>query len=93
MSRSENGTSGSLIVTETPPANDTNQNNVIRLTLKNKNKPSVKWTEDVVDNEFLNKKSSKKCCIYSKPRRWDESDSESSGDEEDGHHPDCEHHK
>ena len=56
-----NGTSGSLIVTETPPVNyDTNnQNNVVTIKLKNPTKPSVKWTEDVVDNEFLNKKSSK----------------------------------
>lgn len=40
-------------------------------------KSGVVWTEDTVDNEFLGKKSSKKCCIYHKPRAFDESSSES----------------
>ncbi|CAG5048143.1 unnamed protein product [Parnassius apollo] len=44
----------------------------------------VVWTEDTVDNENMNKKKSKCCCIYEKPRRFGESDSESSDDE-------CEH--
>mmetsp|Transcript_6605 Transcript_6605/g.10904 ORF Transcript_6605/g.10904 Transcript_6605/m.10904 type:complete len:131 (+) Transcript_6605:24-416(+) len=38
----------------------------------------IEWTKDTVDNEFLNKKSSKSCCIYHKPRRFDESDSDES---------------
>merc|ERR1711870_136968 len=37
------------------------------------------WTEDTVDNEHMNKKKSKKCCIYSKPRAFGESSSESEG--------------
>ncbi|CAG9567582.1 unnamed protein product [Danaus chrysippus] len=41
------------------------------------NAKKVVWTEDTVDNEHMNKKKSKCCCIYEKPRRWDESDSES----------------
>ncbi|XP_045542880.1 E3 ubiquitin-protein ligase PPP1R11 [Papilio machaon] len=41
----------------------------------------VGWTEDTVDNEHMNKKKSKCCCIYEKPRRFDESESESSEDE------------
>ncbi|XP_062533119.1 E3 ubiquitin-protein ligase PPP1R11-like isoform X2 [Bombyx mori] len=44
----------------------------------------VVWTEDTVDNEHMNKKKSKCCCIYEKPRRFGESDSEDSDDE-------CEH--
>ncbi|XP_060802822.1 E3 ubiquitin-protein ligase PPP1R11 [Amyelois transitella] len=44
----------------------------------------VVWTEDTVDNENMNKKKSKCCCIYEKPRRFGESDSETSDDE-------CEH--
>ncbi|CAK1603593.1 unnamed protein product [Parnassius mnemosyne] len=44
----------------------------------------VVWTEDTVDNENMNKKKSKCCCIYEKPRRFGESESESSDDE-------CEH--
>ncbi|CAF0862055.1 unnamed protein product [Didymodactylos carnosus] len=29
--------------------------------------PRVRWTEETVDNEFMNKKKSKCCCIYVKP--------------------------
>mmetsp|Transcript_6040 Transcript_6040/g.8376 ORF Transcript_6040/g.8376 Transcript_6040/m.8376 type:complete len:134 (-) Transcript_6040:356-757(-) len=39
-------------------------------------KRAIEWTEDTVDNEFLNKKSSKICCVYHKPRKFDESDSD-----------------
>lgn len=46
----------------------------------------VVWKEDVVDNEGAGKKKSKICCIYHKPRRWDESSDESSDDS------DCEGH-
>ncbi|CAG8471332.1 12676_t:CDS:2 [Racocetra persica] len=58
----------------------------------------VKWDENVVDNEGMGKKKSKICCIYHRPRSFDESSDEdsSSCDEsdhdnegEDGHH----HHK
>ena len=36
----------------------------------------VSWTTDTVDNEMLNRKKSKCCCVYKKPRGWDESSSE-----------------
>ncbi|ELA42416.1 uncharacterized protein VICG_00515 [Vittaforma corneae ATCC 50505] len=32
--------------------------------VKLKRKKQVTWTEDTVDNERLNKKSSKVCCIF-----------------------------
>ena len=38
----------------------------------------IKWTEDTVDNEFLNRKSYKGGCVYHKPRAFDESDSDES---------------
>jgi len=42
----------------------------------------VTWSEDVVDNEHMGKKKSKKCCIYHKPRTFGEwSDSEDSDHE------------
>ncbi|XP_038210560.1 succinate--hydroxymethylglutarate CoA-transferase-like [Zerene cesonia] len=44
---------------------------------KQQTRKKVVWTEDTVDNEHMNKKKSKCCCIYEKPRRFDESDSES----------------
>ncbi|OQV15872.1 hypothetical protein BV898_09968 [Hypsibius exemplaris] len=50
------------------------------LTLKLK-KPrtsrEVHWAEGTVDNEGMDKKKSKCCCIYEKPKTFDESSSES----------------
>ena len=43
----------------------------------------VSWTTDTVDNEFLNKKKSKCCCIYQKPRNWDESSSDDENEDHD----------
>uniref|UniRef100_A0A161MPX3 E3 ubiquitin-protein ligase PPP1R11 n=1 Tax=Triatoma infestans TaxID=30076 RepID=A0A161MPX3_TRIIF len=50
----------------------------IRLTLR-KPKPAkqVKWSTETVDNEHLNRKKSKCCCIYEKPKNFGESSSES----------------
>ncbi|KAF9493308.1 hypothetical protein BDN71DRAFT_1450435 [Pleurotus eryngii] len=47
----------------------------------------VVWDEDVVDNEGCGRKSSKICCIYHKPRNFDESSSE-----EDSSDSDCDGH-
>ncbi|KAF8817479.1 hypothetical protein BYT27DRAFT_6813869 [Phlegmacium glaucopus] len=44
--------------------------------------PRVAWDEDVIDNEGIGKKKSKICCIYHKPRRFDESSDESSSDDD-----------
>eukprot|EP00483_Globobulimina_turgida_P010959 UN10980 len=44
---------------------------------KSTEQKSVTWDDSVIDNEFMNKKKSNKCCIYKKPHRWDESSSES----------------
>ncbi|EEB09775.1 protein phosphatase inhibitor [Schizosaccharomyces japonicus yFS275] len=38
----------------------------------------VHWSQNTVDNEHLNKKKSKICCIYHKLREFDESSSEES---------------
>ncbi|KZT02262.1 uncharacterized protein LAESUDRAFT_685741 [Laetiporus sulphureus 93-53] len=54
----------------------------------------VVWREDVVDNEGAGKKSSKICCIYHKPRRFDESSSEeSSSDSDSGSDSSCNHNR
>ncbi|KAH9064229.1 phosphatase inhibitor-domain-containing protein [Lactarius vividus] len=42
------------------------------------NRRRVAWSEDVVDNEGLGRKKSKICCIYHKPKRFDESSDENS---------------
>lgn len=48
-------------------------------------KKKVTWKEGTVDNEFMQKKSSKKCCIFHKQKPFDEDDS----DEDDiPHHSD-----
>ncbi|XP_022858182.1 protein phosphatase 1 regulatory subunit INH3 [Olea europaea var. sylvestris] len=44
-------------------------------------KKKVSWKEGTVDNEFMNKKRSKKCCIFHKEKPFDEDDS----DEDDYH--------
>lgn len=36
----------------------------------------VRWREDTVDNEGMNKKKSKCCCVYQKPLQFGESSSE-----------------
>ncbi|EFN55081.1 hypothetical protein CHLNCDRAFT_134971 [Chlorella variabilis] len=53
---------------------------VLRLMPKKKKKgKGVQWAEDVVDNEFMNKKKSKKCCIFHPQRQFGEwSDNEDS---------------
>ncbi|XP_068903575.1 uncharacterized protein [Tenebrio molitor] len=58
----------------------------LKLRLKKpKNDKKVKWTTETVDNEHMNKKKSKCCCIYEKPRNFDESSSDEDSDDE------CEH--
>lgn len=56
---------------------------------KKERKAKVAWDEDVVDNEGCGKKKSKICCIYHKPRRFDESSDESS--DSDASDSDCPH--
>lgn len=56
----------------------------VRLRLrKPKQCKKVQWTSNTVDNENMNKKKSKCCCIYEKPRKF----GESSSDEDD----ECDH--
>lgn len=57
----------------------------VRLRLrKPRSNKNVQWTQGTVDNEHMNKKKSKCCCIYEKPKNFGESSSEDSDDE-------CEH--
>ncbi|KAJ1734216.1 Type 1 phosphatases regulator ypi1 [Coemansia biformis] len=52
----------------TPGASDTGERPTPR---------RVQWTGDTVDNEYLDKKKSKVCCIFHKQRAFGESDSDS----------------
>jgi len=62
----------------------------LRARAKQRNTQRVAWDEGVVDNEGSGKKKSKICCIYHKPRRFDESSSEEVSDSEDEGHS-CAH--
>lgn len=68
-------------VTLTQEATQTNEE-VLRLTLHPR--PQVRWDENVVDNEGLGRKSSKRCCIFHKQRAFDESSTDSSEEDADG---------
>ena len=54
---------------------------VLRLRLPPRRKKGVRWAAGTVDNEHLGRKSSKKCCVYHKPRAFGESDSDDSDSE------------
>ncbi|VDL58353.1 unnamed protein product [Hymenolepis diminuta] len=40
----------------------------------------ITWAPGTVDNEYMGKKKSKCCCVYEKPRNWDDPSSSSSSD-------------
>ncbi|KAK0223551.1 phosphatase inhibitor-domain-containing protein [Armillaria fumosa] len=83
---SPNDGSRILTVTNAPPSEASSSVPTVgSLRLRGaRRKPRVAWSEDVVDNEGCGKKKSKICCIYHKPRRFDESsDEDSSSDESD----------
>ncbi|KAL2734234.1 succinate--hydroxymethylglutarate CoA-transferase [Vespula squamosa] len=72
-----------------PPVTYSYANNTdvptVRLRLrKPRSNKKVQWTQGTVDNEHMNKKKSKCCCIYKKPKNFGESSSDDSDDE-------CEH--
>ncbi|KAI3771910.1 hypothetical protein L6452_03082 [Arctium lappa] len=77
-------TTATTIITLENPAPP--QTTTLTLTL-NPRKKKVTWKEGTVDNEFLQKKSSKKCCIFHKQKPFDED----SSDDEDAHDHDHDH--
>ena len=74
--------SGTMTVTEENTGSSPNNEEVLQLTLQAR--PSVRWDENVVDNEGLGKKSSKRCCIFHKQRAFGESSTDSSDEESAG---------
>ncbi|KAF8947089.1 hypothetical protein BGZ47_010334 [Haplosporangium gracile] len=71
---------------------DDHAHGVLSLTGEPNTERRVQWDDDVIDNEHLNKKKSKICCIFKKQKEFgessdessSESDSDSSGSESDG---------
>ena len=49
---------------------------------------NVQWREDTVDNEHMNKRKSKICCIYQKPRTCPSDTSSCSSDSDCGNNYD-----
>ncbi|KAL4540171.1 hypothetical protein Ndes2437B_g01497 [Nannochloris sp. 'desiccata'] len=76
----EASTSQQAIQPPHPTATTAEQHLRLRLVpKKKKKKKGVAWAEDVVDNELMGKKKSKKCCIFHKQRQfgeWSDSDSD-----------------
>lgn len=68
-------------MTLTQQDNITDEVPVLRLTLQPRS--HVTWDDDVVNNEGLGRKSSKRCCIWHKQREFGESSTESSDDDGD----------
>jgi protein phosphatase 1 regulatory subunit 11 len=67
-----------VTLTETPTVPGESANEILRLTLAAR--PTVRWDENVQDNEGMGKKSSKRCCIFHKQRDFGESSTDSSAD-------------
>ncbi len=52
------------------------------LMLNLRGRPQISWAEETVDNEHLGRKSSKRCCIFHKVKKFAESDSDETSDDE-----------
>jgi Protein phosphatase inhibitor len=77
-------TTATMTMTEAPVASDESlEPEVLRLTLSS-TRPSVHWDENVLDNEGLGRKSSKRCCIFHRQRSFGESSTDSSDYDTDG---------
>ena len=62
------------------------------LTLRmNRKKKNVTWKEGTVDNEFLQRKTSKNCWIFHKDKPFDEDDSDDHGRSKKSHDHDHDH--
>ncbi|KIY44182.1 hypothetical protein FISHEDRAFT_78094 [Fistulina hepatica ATCC 64428] len=88
--RSRSPNDGSATMTLTPPdtVDDGNGNRglgVLRLRGAHRSgqRDHITWAENVVDNEGCGRKKSKICCIYHKPRTFDQSSSDDSTSDSD----------
>ena len=71
------GTTQTLVETEVAQAGTTQP----QLTLYLRERPGVTWSEDTIDNEGLGRRSSKRCCIFHKVKKFAESDSDESDED------------
>ncbi|KAH7426983.1 hypothetical protein KP509_10G025200 [Ceratopteris richardii] len=77
--------SESMTITVQQPSSLPSAAQVVNLRLRRRKK--VTWKEGTIDNEYLNKRSSKKCCIFHKEKPFDEDGS----DDEGNHDEHCDH--
>ncbi|KAK9837945.1 hypothetical protein WJX74_008227 [Apatococcus lobatus] len=54
----------------------------LRLKPRPRSRKAVKWAEDVVDNEEMNKKKSKKCCIFHAQQKFGQWNDDLDSDDE-----------
>ncbi|PFX33923.1 protein phosphatase 1 regulatory subunit 11-like [Stylophora pistillata] len=94
MAECPESSSDTVTVTEETSGSPSQQRLVLKLK-KPKSEKKVQWDASAVDNEFMGKKTSKCCCIYSKPKVFGDSSSESDSDDDDGcgHNSYCTGHK
>jgi protein phosphatase 1 regulatory subunit 11 len=73
----------SSLTTRTETTAETNQetHGIIRLQGESSNPVRVTFSNDTIDNEHLNRKKSKICCIYKKPYDPNVSSDESDSDD------------
>jgi len=79
MTTTIKGTSQTVVVTQQVVEE---QNNIVHLKQQSRR---IQWEEGTIDNEHMNKKKSSRCCIYHKPRKFDESSDESGSDCDEEH--------
>jgi protein phosphatase 1 regulatory subunit 11 len=72
------GTATTTTTTTTITSNETNVDQRVLVLRLDQNKPNVSFSTDTIDNENMGKKSSKRCCIYHKIKKFAESDSDES---------------
>ena len=87
MERAPQQTASSGSATQTVSSTSSTPVVTLRLTgnTDTTSRRGVQWTEETVDNEHLGRKSSKKCCIFHKPKadpRDSTDDSSDSSDED-----------
>lgn len=76
------GSSQTQTQTETPTQQQAQEPQPILHLRKHQKKPRVRWTEETVDNEHMNKKKTKICCIFHPQQDFDHECSESSDSSE-----------
>lgn len=94
MAECPESSSGSTVTVIEETSESPLQQRLVLKLKKPKSEKKVQWDESAVDNEFMGKKTSKCCCIYSKPKMFGDSSSESDS-EDDGckHNSYCTGHK